>query len=137
MPGDRPTQNEVARDTQLSWDGVFVVELASVGEPDQVPDALAAALELPESAETPRQRIRRYCTGRLLVLVLNNAEHLVDAVAAFAEDLLSTEEGLHVLTTSREALRIPGEAVWAIPPMSHSDAAELFARRAPGLRPRS
>src|SRR5207344_2040742 len=85
--------------------------------------------------ETPTQRIVRYCSERRVLLVLDNAEHLVDAVADLAGELLSACEGLRVLATSREALRIDGETVWPIPPMTETDAADLFVRRATAVDP--
>ena len=52
-------------------------------------------------------------------------------------DLLEASPGVRVLTTSREALRVPGEAVWTIPPLEPADAATLFTDRAKAASPRS
>ena len=126
---------EAARADPERWDGVFLVELAAVRDPDLVAGAIVTAMELPESGDPPAVRLRRSCTGRRLLLVLDNCEHLVDAAAAVTEELLSACEEVHVLATSREALRVAGESVWPIPPLAEPHATELFTRRATALDP--
>src|SRR6266487_5589295 len=53
-----------------------------------------------------------------LLLVIDNCEHLVDSVAGLVESLLRRCDGLQVLATSRQRLRVPGEVVWRIAPLS-------------------
>ncbi|MCU1455340.1 MAG: ATPase-like protein [Acidimicrobiales bacterium] len=118
--------------------GVFMIELAPVGRPEAVADAVAAALELPESDVDALARVRQYCQGKDMLLVLDNCEHLVEAAARIAEELLGACVDLRILATSREGLRVTGEAVWPVPPLAGADAIELFVQRAtsadPGFR---
>ncbi|MCU1352445.1 MAG: transcriptional regulator, winged helix family, partial [Acidimicrobiales bacterium] len=116
-------------------DGVFMIELAPIGNPEAVADGIAIALELPESDVDALTRVREHCEGRDMLLVLDNCEHLVDAVARVAEDLLGACAGIRILATSREALRVTGEAVWPAPPLAEGDAVELFVQRATSADP--
>ncbi len=99
---------------------------------DSVPQAVAAALGV---AEGPQQPLEAAIAGRLArgrsLLVLDNCEHVVDAVAGFAERLLAACPTVTVLATSRERLAVPGERVVAVGPLPlGSDAERLFADRA-------
>jgi predicted ATPase/DNA-binding CsgD family transcriptional regulator len=99
---------------------------------DSVPQAVAAALGVAEGPQQPLESaiVGRFGRGRSL-LVLDNCEHVVDAVAAFAERLLAACPTVTVLATSRERLAVPGERVVAIGPLPlGSDAERLFADRA-------
>jgi predicted ATPase/DNA-binding SARP family transcriptional activator len=116
--------------TGVHADGVFVVELAPVRDADAVAGAIADVLELPASNLDPLSRVREFCDGRDLLLVLDNCEHLVVAAAGIAADLLGACARLRLLATSREALRVDGEAVWVVPPLADVDAVDLFVQRA-------
>jgi predicted ATPase/DNA-binding SARP family transcriptional activator len=116
-------------------DGVFMIELAPLGTPDAVADAIAVALELPDSDVDALARVSQYCADRDLLLVLDNCEHLVEAAARVAEAVLAAGERVRILATSREALRVNGEAVWPVPPLGVEDAVELFTRRATSTDP--
>jgi predicted ATPase/DNA-binding CsgD family transcriptional regulator len=99
---------------------------------DSVPQAVAAALGV---AEGPQQPLEAAIAGRLArgrsLLVLDNCEHVVDAVAGFVERLLAVCPTVTVLATSRERLAVPGERVVAVGPLPlGSDAERLFADRA-------
>ena len=81
-------------------------------------------------------RTREVLASRRTLLVLDNCEHVVDAVAALADDLLATVPSLTVLTTSRVPLLVPGEAVVAPQPLPAATAASaLFVDRATAARP--
>ncbi|TQM43113.1 ATP-binding protein [Pseudonocardia cypriaca] len=100
---------------------------------DSVPQAVAATLGV---AEGPQQPLEAAIAGRLArgrsLLVLDNCEHVVDAVAGFVERLLAACPTVTVLATSRERLAVPGERVVAVGPLPlGSDAERLFADRAP------
>jgi len=125
-------------------DGVWFEALAPVRAPTLVPAAIASALELPESGDlTPEERVRDFLAGRRALLVLDNLEHLLDAGRWLAA-LLTACPGLTVLATSREVLRLSGEHVVAVPPLSlprpasmpgvdgaaESEAVHLFVKRA-------
>ena len=116
-------------------DGVFMIELAPIGDPAAVADAIANAPELPDSDVDASTRVRQHCEGKDMLLVLDNCEHLVDAAARVAEELLGACEDVRVLATSREALRVTGEAVWPVPPLGVGDAVELFIQRATSADP--
>ena len=93
-------------------DGVWVAELAPLGDPSQIPSEVARAIGSPEVPGVPAlATVTEFVADKDLLLLLDNAEHLVDGVARFAERLLASAPGLRILTTSREALAVPGEAV--------------------------
>jgi predicted ATPase/DNA-binding SARP family transcriptional activator len=116
-------------------DGAFMIELAPIGDPGSVPDAIAAALELPDSDVDALTRVRLHCESKDMLLVLDNCEHLVDAAARTAEELLGACKDVRIIATSREALRVAGEAVWPVPPLDEGDAVELFVQRARSADP--
>ncbi len=95
----------------------------------------ARRLTEPMPADLPT-RTREILADRRTLLVLDNCEHVVDAAAALADDLLATIPGLTVLTTSRVPLLLPGEAVVAPQPLPPATAASaLFVDRATAARP--
>ena len=109
-------------------DGVWVAELAPLGDASQIPSEVARALGSPEVPGVPAlATVTAFVAEKDLLLLLDNAEHLVDGVARFAERLLASAPGLHILTTSREALAVPGEAVLQL--RSLSCPAVAFAGR--------
>ena len=74
---------------------------------------------------------RRTVAGRKAVLILDNAEHIIDEVAEVTAGLLKAGSGLRILVTSREPLQIPGERVIDVPPLPiDGDAFQLFLERA-------
>jgi predicted ATPase/DNA-binding CsgD family transcriptional regulator len=115
---------EVARDLVGTYpDGVWLVELAPLADPALVPQAVATALGVREQPDRPlAQTLAGYLESRQTLLVLDNCEHLVDAVAHLAEALLSACPKLRILATSREPLRVPGEALWPVSSLSLPDA---------------
>jgi predicted ATPase/DNA-binding SARP family transcriptional activator len=117
---------EVARgEAAVLADGGCLVELAAVGDPSAVRTAVASALEMPDPG-----RLAELIGRRDVLIVLDNCEHVIDAAAAVAEDLLRRCPGLRLLATSREALRVGGETVWPVPPLAADDAVRLFVARA-------
>jgi predicted ATPase/DNA-binding SARP family transcriptional activator len=72
---------------------------------------------------------------RSILLVIDNCEHLVDACAGIAESLLMHCPQLCILATSREALGVPGETAWLVPPMHMDEAVQLFLERAQSVQP--
>ena len=98
--------------------GVWLVRLDQLREEALVAQAIAGALGLQDRAGyAPAAAMADYLAGRQLLLVLDNCEHLVDAVAKLADLLLRAAPGLRVLATSREALNITGETVLPVPPL--------------------
>jgi predicted ATPase len=100
-------------------DGVWNVELASVTDSRAIPHAVASALglKIPDSLARS-ERIASLVVSRNLLLVLDNCEHLVDAVAHFAHTVVLSNPGLRILATSREPLRIGGEALYRVSPLA-------------------
>src|SRR5215472_5595363 len=106
-------------------DGVWLVRLDQLRDETLVAQAVAEALGLQDRAVyAPEAAVAEYLAGRQLLLVLDNCEHLVDAVAKLADRLLQAAAGLRVLATSRESLNITGETMLAVPPLAAPDAGE-------------
>ena len=98
-------------------DGAFFVALDPVRDPDQVAMAIASALGLKEGGGSQvRGAVGDFLASRNLLLVLDNFEQVVEA-GPLVSELLRRAPGLKVVITSREALRVPGERVLAIPPL--------------------
>jgi predicted ATPase/DNA-binding SARP family transcriptional activator/class 3 adenylate cyclase len=107
-------------------DGVWAVELASESDPQRIPALLLSRLGLrDEPGRTATESIVSHLQDSRALVVLDNCEHLVDAAASFAAELLRSCEKLRVLVTSREALRIEGETVWRLGPLQLPDVGEL------------
>ncbi|HTN81774.1 MAG TPA: BTAD domain-containing putative transcriptional regulator, partial [Acidimicrobiales bacterium] len=109
---------------------VVMVELAAVGNAEGVPAAIAVAFELRDPDVDSLPRVRELVGDRDLLLVVDNCEHLVAASAHAVGTLLEGCDVLRVVATSREALRVPGEVVWVVPPLRTDDGATLFLARA-------
>jgi predicted ATPase/DNA-binding winged helix-turn-helix (wHTH) protein len=98
-------------------DGGWIVELASVSDPGLVPSTVASTLGLKLAGEISAESVARAVGGRHLVLVLDNCEHVIDAVANLAETLTRLCPRTTIVATSREILRIEGETVYRVPPL--------------------
>lgn len=96
-------------------DGVSMAELGPIGTAEFVPATVAEALGFPQGAGTPSlDRIASAISGRHMLLVLDNCEHLVDAAAQIVEKLLHAGPSVSVIATSREALKADGEYVYRV-----------------------
>ncbi|MDT9699832.1 LuxR C-terminal-related transcriptional regulator [Streptomyces sp. P17] len=112
-------------------DGVRLVELSALHDPELIPATLAGVLELPEqSGMSPLDAVVEHLRQRRLLIVLDTCEHLVDACAMLCDILLREAPELSVLATSRQPLDVPGEHCVPIPPLPCEDAVELFVQRA-------
>ena len=108
-----------------SPDGAFFVELAPIVDPDLVPDAIAKALDvMGEIGRTVLETVRVHLADKRVFLVLDNIEQVIDA-APVVPDLLQAAPGLHVVVTSREALRVQGEQEYPVPPMAVADPSDV------------
>ena len=131
-------------------DGVWLAELAAVRDPAQVPATVAAALgihDLPVVAAA--DALARALARRQLLLVLDNCEQVIGAAAEVCGRLLLGADDVRVLATSRESLRIAGEARYRLGPLTlpdpgitqpaaageESEAVTLFADRARRAEP--
>ncbi len=115
--------------------GVWLVELAPLSDPDDVPYAALTAVGIRdgllagsggdpgqpaaagEPAPNPSSRLVSGLRERSGLIVLDNCEHLIDAVAVLADAVLSGCPGIRVMAASREALGITGETVFPVPPL--------------------
>ena len=110
---------EVARTLFPAFGGdAWLVELASLSDPDLVPSAVTGVLGLKLGGdEISAESVARAIGGERLLLVLDNCEHVIDAAAQLVETMVRDCPRTTVLATSREALRIEGEWVYRVPPL--------------------
>jgi non-specific serine/threonine protein kinase len=117
-------------------DGVWLAELAPLSEPSLVADAVAAVFGLRPMGRPATALLLDHLRDKRALLLLDNCEHLIQACAELAEALLRACPHLHILATSREALRVPGETSWRVPSLVTAEAVQLFAARARDAQPR-
>ena len=121
-------------------DGVWLVEFAPVGDPAAVPDTMAAVLGVtPQADVSVTVSVAQALSGRRLLLVLDNCEHVLDATADIVEHLLAHTDTVKVIATSREGLRLGSEHLWPVPSLDAdgvgSAAVALFVERATAVNP--
>ncbi|MBP2329055.1 non-specific serine/threonine protein kinase [Kibdelosporangium banguiense] len=141
----------VARQVRRAFaDGVWLVELAALQDPGLLAQSVADALGLrDQSVRSPLAVVADYLRDKELLLVLDNCEHLLEACGLVVAKLLGAAGGLRVLATSRQVLRLEGEHVVPVGPLSVPDpdrlpsqgnvhqyeAVRLFAERAVAVVP--
>ncbi len=109
-------------------DGVWLVELAPIGDPHDVVQAVARALRISAAAgQTLRESVVDDVRARELLLILDNCEHVIDECARLVDELLGAGPGVHILTTSREPLGVDGEVARRLPSLATPSAEELEA----------
>ncbi|GDY53078.1 hypothetical protein SVIO_037010 [Streptomyces violaceusniger] len=151
--GKTRLSQEAAEAVAPGWpDGVWLVELAPVDDPETVPEAVLSALGARETVilgttaeglraasdptlHDPRARLIEHCAPRRMLIVLDNCEHLVAAAAHLAESLLAQCPGVTILATSREPLAVPGELVRPVEPLPDPVALRLLQDRGAAARP--
>ncbi|HEY0932536.1 MAG TPA: AAA family ATPase, partial [Trebonia sp.] len=129
-------------------DGVRYVELADVTSPDLVVARVAAVVGVTEEQDRPLlDTLADALRPRSLVLALDNCEHLLESCARLCQRLLAASPDLLLVATSREPLRVAGETVWPVPPLTvtaagdsaaghvTAEAVRLFADRAAASAP--
>ncbi|HVA88995.1 MAG TPA: BTAD domain-containing putative transcriptional regulator, partial [Chloroflexota bacterium] len=132
-------------------DGVYLVELAPLTDPNLLAQAVADALGLRGEAGGDQSQLAKtieYVSGRRLLLALDNCEHLLEGCAALAAALLQATTDLHILVTSQAVLGMLGETVWRVPSLSLPEASivpiaelgayeaiQLFVERARAVKP--
>ncbi|MFT7610997.1 MAG: putative ATPase/DNA-binding SARP family transcriptional activator [Candidatus Aldehydirespiratoraceae bacterium] len=111
---------------------VVFIELAALSDESRVAEYVANALKVSSHGDVPwADRIVQTLTGRSLILVLDNCEHLINGVAVLAEAMIQGVAGLRIVATSREPLNIDGERVHRLTPLdADADAVDLFVDRA-------
>jgi predicted ATPase/class 3 adenylate cyclase/DNA-binding CsgD family transcriptional regulator len=126
-----------ARSADLFGDEVWYVDLAPIADPELVAMTVARALSLADRPGlSTMDALQKFIGERRILILLDNCEHLIDAIAELAVGLVSTCPRLTVLATSREPIGVAGEVTWRVPSLSLADEAiELFADRARLARP--
>jgi predicted ATPase/class 3 adenylate cyclase len=121
-----------AADAMVDYpDGVWFVELAALADGRLVPQAVASVLGVREEAGRPvLEALLKYVKDRRVLVILDNCEHLVHACAELATQLLQSGPHLKVLASSRESLRVSGEAVFPVPALGVPDPYEKFKHMA-------
>ena len=125
-------------------DGVWLAELAAVIDPAQVAPAVAVTLGVREQPGVPAaEALARVLARQQLLLVLDNCEHVIGPAAELCAGLLAAADDVRILATSREPLRVAGEAAYRLGPLGlpgaddgangvGAEAVALFADRARG-----
>ncbi len=109
-------------------DGVWLIELAPLSDPAMVPQAILAALGRPDvPAQQATSTLIHWLREKRILLLIDNCEHVIDACAQVIDALLRGCRNITVLTTSREALGIPGELAWRVPSLQVPDAKSPLA----------
>jgi non-specific serine/threonine protein kinase len=99
-------------------DGVWLVELASLADPAMVPASAAAALGALQAPGTSTlDALLQFLREKRVLVVLDNCEHLLDACADLVGRVLTVCPRVRILATSRESLRVEGEAVYTLAPL--------------------
>ncbi|MDQ6669649.1 MAG: helix-turn-helix domain-containing protein, partial [Chloroflexota bacterium] len=137
--------------TSIYPDGVWLVELAPLLDPDLVPHRVGALLGAHQTADQSiSSALASAVSSRRVLVILDNCEHLLPACAVLVDALLRACPELHVLATSREPLRSEGELIWrvpslpvpeiqpepSIPALEQNAAVKLFLERATATQPR-
>jgi predicted ATPase/DNA-binding winged helix-turn-helix (wHTH) protein len=110
----------VGRAVAAEFGGKFhFVDLGSLTDPHQVAGAVATSLGLALKSKDPGLELIDFVGSRKLLIILDNCEHVIEAVASLAEQLYQQTEEIHVLTTSRELLKVEGEHCYRILPLDY------------------
>ncbi|HEX9839655.1 MAG TPA: adenylate/guanylate cyclase domain-containing protein, partial [Anaerolineales bacterium] len=132
----RLSQEVSAQELTNFQHGVWLIELASLGDPSQIIPTMAQVFglqELPFNSLT--NLVIDYLRDKKLLLILDNCEHLIGACARLADELLHQCAGLNILASSREALGIAGEVSYHVPSLANSESTKLFVDRARAVNP--
>lgn len=106
--------------------GIWFVELAPLTDPELVAQTILSTIGLNDQAgKSSLELLKEYLHGKSSLIVLDNCEHLIDACANVANDLLNAAPGLKVLASSREALGVRGELTYPVPSLSLPDINHL------------
>ena len=114
-------------------DGVWLVELAGVQDPEIVASTVASALRLTlRNGRSPATAVAEQLGSRTLLLIMDNCEHLLEACSALIQEVLARCPNINIVTTSREPLALPGELVYRVPSLDMPSGTEM---RCPGAVP--
>ncbi|MHC8285800.1 ATP-binding protein [Pseudomonas sp. XS1P51] len=113
-------------------DGIRLLDLAPINDPLMITAHLATLLELSLHGAEPMNSLATFLRDRQMLLVIDNCEHLIDAIALLSESILRAAPQVHILSTSRESLRAEGEFVQRLesldfpPPIAVLDRAQAL-----------
>jgi len=116
-----------ARDVMNEYpDGVWLIDLAPVLDPDLVPRTTAVTIGLREEPQRPViDMLCDYLSTKKMLIILDNCEHLVDACAQMSERILRIATNVRILASSREALGVAGEVTYRVPSLRLPDKDHL------------
>jgi predicted ATPase/DNA-binding winged helix-turn-helix (wHTH) protein len=107
---------------------VLFVDLGALSDPDLVAVALASMLGLQVQSNDPTLGLIAHLRDKTMLLILDTCEHLIDSIADLAGRIFIAAPQIHILATSREALRVEGEHVYRLAPLAvPQEEAELSA----------
>lgn len=108
----------VANDLTEAFSGdVLFVELGALKEPHLAATTLATILGLSVQSDDPTPNLVAYLRDKSVLLIFDNCEHVIDAIAGLAAQIYAASPRIHILATSREALRVEGEHVYRLDPL--------------------
>jgi non-specific serine/threonine protein kinase len=130
--------------SHLYHDGTWFVDLAPLATPELIPQTIASALNVTETrGPSIEENLIAHLRSKQILIVIDNCEHLTDAIAQSVEKILRACAQVQILATSRELLKIPGEVNFRVPPLSlpespirardtvmRHEAVQLFIERA-------
>jgi predicted ATPase/DNA-binding winged helix-turn-helix (wHTH) protein len=99
-------------------DAVCFVDIGAAAHPSLITTTIAASLGLTVQSSDVSATLLQCLKSLRVLLILDNCEHVIDSVASLAEQIYKEAPGVHILATSREALRVEGEHVYWLPPLS-------------------
>jgi len=109
-------------------DGVWLADLTALSAPGLIAQTIAVSVGVRQSADRSEgEALIQFCRTRVLLLILDTCEHLLDGCAEIAETLLRGAPQLQILATSREPLRVPGETVYHVPSLSVPDVSAVLS----------
>ena len=138
--------------SDLFVDGVWLVDFVPLREPGLVPQHIAQTLGLRPAPDQPlNESLLNFARPNQMLLILDNCEHLIAAIAQLVQQLLSAATGLNVLATSRQPLAVSGEMIYQVQGLTlptldsasgfdpqdlkQYDAVHLFVERARAITP--
>ncbi|WP_128923262.1 ATP-binding protein [Bradyrhizobium guangxiense] len=98
-------------------DAAHFVDLAALSDPDLVITSILLMLGLPAQTDDPLPALLAHLQDKRMLLILDNCEHVIAAAAPLAAEIFQAAPHVHILATSREALRVEGEQVYRLAPL--------------------
>jgi predicted ATPase/DNA-binding XRE family transcriptional regulator len=119
----------VGRRATAYRDGSVFVDLGAIAEPALIGAKVASALGVSTAKDPAPETLSGLARNKHLLVILDNCEHLLDAVGKFASALVRNTDNITILATSRERLRVTGEAVYRLSALPQDVSQALFVDR--------